>query len=51
MSTTIRLGWRTAFTFLPDLTITVAGLSGLALAAGITRLTRIGRRIARPATT
>jgi CubicO group peptidase (beta-lactamase class C family) len=34
------LGWRTALTFLPDLTITVAVLGALALAAGTVRLVR-----------
>jgi hypothetical protein len=36
------LGWRTTLTFPPDLTLTVAVLSGSALAAGLVRLARLG---------
>lgn len=37
------LGWGAAFTFIPDLSLTVATVAGLAVLAGIIRATRLAR--------
>lgn len=39
------LGWRTAFAFLPDLTLSVTVIAGLAVITGTTRTTLLIRRL------
>ncbi|MGD9755384.1 MAG: hypothetical protein AB7W59_30695 [Acidimicrobiia bacterium] len=37
------LGWRTAFAFVPDLSLTVAAVAGLAMLTGVLRSARLAR--------